>query len=97
MKFSIKGTIRSIEYVLTFQDGEITGSPLALTILQYKACLAEAEGEAIGPIGGPYAKPPYLKDPVAAYILMTRVFTSIISYTGDKPPGRHSLPDGAIG
>lgn len=95
MKFTVVGTIQGRPARITWDNGQLTGDPVAIQLLRIEAELAD--GEDIGPVEGPYVYKNHLADPVATYFLLCRVFTTVDAITGDPFPERPPIPPGAIG
>lgn len=70
---------------LKWDDGELTGDPAAVLVIQDMARVALRQGRPLGPPEGPWATTPYLKDPIGAATLMSEFADEILSVTGDLP------------
>ncbi len=82
------------EFDLTWQEGEFTGDPNAVLVLESLAAAYEDEAVPVGPPAGPLYTEDYLADPFAALWLVREVF-EIVSASGDVPE-REPVPEGAV-
>lgn len=89
--FTVNGKILKKQYSVTYDAGKITGDRIAVDIVNTEARTMRGP---VGPVGQ-YAESDYLKDPLTALFLITGVFTTVDSVTGDVPEAEEP-PEGAI-
>ena len=77
---------------INWEDGALSGDPEAVAWIQYVAKLAE--GQILGPIGGPDTSSSHLLNPYVAAELIRSVFPGKVTMEGALP--LRSAPLGAI-
>lgn len=90
--FSAKGTVRGRKAEVTWDKGQIAGDVVAVE--RIKAEARGLEGEAVGPVCGPYTLTDHLSDALSAVHIVRMVFDDGAEFSGDVPePPELDEPD----
>ena len=92
MTFGAVVRINGQDMRVTYSDGDIQGDLFAADLLRQAA--KRAEGQMIGPVGGPYTETNHLSEPLSALLLIEQAF-EVVDTFGELPeaPG---APEGAV-
>jgi hypothetical protein len=88
MRYTITGILsgypnRSGNRTLTWEDGKLSGDPLAILLVEGEA--GKMEGRTVGPPEGPYTDGDHIKDPLSTLMLLTPLFVPGYTVVGDLP------------
>jgi len=91
--FTITGTIAGHTYTVTWEAGELSGDPEAVSLVRRRAL--RLEGVAVGSPTGPFTHTQHLDDALSAAILISETF-NVVTSTRGRVPTVPSVPPGAV-
>lgn len=93
MGFTIQGKLLGRLCTVTYDRGELTGDEFAVESARRRA--EALEGQAVGPVCGPYTTTGHLREPLSAAFIISDVFDEVTGAWGDLPEPP-PVPDDAI-
>ena len=92
--FTLSGSFRGRSVDLTWTDGELSGDPEMVKLVQ--ALATSAEGSPAGQPGGPCTIHDHLSNPYTSRSFMQMVFSSRPTLSAGALPPQPDLPEGAV-
>jgi len=84
MKYTVFGKMDDKDSFVTWEDGKLSGDPLAVALVTGEA--RAEEGHPVGPAAGPYTEKNHLANPLSAYCLIEQAAFVVQRHEGDTIP-----------
>lgn len=94
MSYAITGWRYNRLREVTWEDGTLTGDAFITRLVRQEATVRE--GQAVGPVGGPFTYHRHLADPLSALVLITEQLETILTIQGDRPMTPAAPPDAIV-